>query len=422
MTTDELGTPLVRKKKSRLASIKLPFSAGQLVAGLLAIFLLAFFGFAFFNTNPLGGEPGVRITLDPAKIAPPPAKGGAAQTTPAIVKGASPAAPGGAQGGAQTSPAATPPAGAGQKTITIIDGSSGEKRDVIVPSGDGTAPGANPGTAKPPGNNSSLDQGLFETSRYGAIPKIAPTGLTPMQAVAQAPLADAATVAATPGIAIVVTSLGIGAARTDRAMEMMPPATTFGFLPYGAELDALVARARQGGHEVLLQLPMEPFDYPDNDPGPQTLLTSASPEQNIDRLAWHMSRFKGYVGVANYMGARFITSEPAMQNMMRDLGKRGLIFFDDGATPRSAAAKTAKEHQVVFAGADVTLDNVAGTADIDRLLMRLEGLARQKGIAILVTAPLPVALEKIASWSKTLQSKGILLLPLSAAVRKNAAS
>ncbi len=25
---------------------------------------------------------------------------------------------------------------------------------------------------------------------------------------------------------------------------------------------------------MLLQVPMEPFDYPDNDPGPQTLLTS----------------------------------------------------------------------------------------------------------------------------------------------------
>ena len=31
-------------------------------------------------------------------------------------------------------------------------------------------------------------------------------------------------------------------------------------------------RARSEGHELFLQAPMEPFDYPDNDPGPQTLL------------------------------------------------------------------------------------------------------------------------------------------------------
>ena len=50
---------------------------------------------------------------------------------------------------------------------------------------------------------------------------------------------------------------------------------------------------------------MEPFDYPDNDPGPQTLLTSLTPDQNIDRLHWLMSRFQGYVGIVSYMGARF---------------------------------------------------------------------------------------------------------------------
>ena len=67
----------------------------------------------------------------------------------------------------------------------------------------------------------------------------------------------------------------------------------------------LVERARTEDHEVLLQAPMEPFDYPDNDPGPQTLLTSLTPDQNIDRLHWQMSRFQGYVGILSYMGARF---------------------------------------------------------------------------------------------------------------------
>ena len=74
----------------------------------------------------------------------------------------------------------------------------------------------------------------------------------------------------------------------------------------------LRARASEG-HEVLLQAPMEPFDYPDNDPGPQTLLTSLTPEQNVDRLHWLMSRFQGYVGIAGSMGARFTASEQALR-------------------------------------------------------------------------------------------------------------
>ena len=71
-------------------------------------------------------------------------------------------------------------------------------------------------------------------------------------------------------------------------------------------------------HEILLQIPMEPFDYPDNDPGPQTLLTSLPPEQNIDRLYWHLSRFQGYAGIANFMGARFVATDAVMQPIIRE--------------------------------------------------------------------------------------------------------
>ena len=77
---------------------------------------------------------------------------------------------------------------------------------------------------------------------------------------------------------------------------------------------------------------MEPFDYPDNDPGPQTLLTSLDAGQNLDRLQWFMSRLQGYVGIANYMGARFTASEQALSPVLRETAKRGLIYFDDGSS------------------------------------------------------------------------------------------
>ena len=98
---------------------------------------------------------------------------------------------------------------------------------------------------------------------------------------------------------------------------------------------------------------MEPFDYPDNDPGPQTLLTSLDAEQNIDRLHWLMSRFQGYVGIANYMGARFTASEQALAPVLRETAKRGLIYFDDGSSPRSLAGQIAGANNLAFAKADV---------------------------------------------------------------------
>ena len=204
-----------------------------------------------------------------------------------------------------------------------------------------------------------------------------------------------------PRIALIVGGLGVSASATAEAIAKLPGAGD-------ARLHALRRRHRAGwwrarataGHEVLLQVPMEPFDYPDNDPGPQTLLTSLTPEQNIDRLYWLMSRFQGYVGVTIAMGARFTASEPSFAPILRETAKRGLIFLDDGTNPRSVAGRIAGANNLPFAKADVVLDAVPTPAEIDRALGRLELAARERGIAVGIASALPVSIEHIAKWVK----------------------
>ena len=151
---------------------------------------------------------------------------------------------------------------------------------------------------------------------------------------------------------------------------------------------------------MLLQVPMEPFDYPDNDPGPQTLLMSLSAEQNIDRLHWLMSRFQGYVGITNYMGARFTATEQALAPVLKETGKRGLIYFDDGSSPRSLAGQIAGANNLPFAKAEIVLDAVPTPAHIDRALTRLEAMARERGVAVGVASAVPASIERIAQWAK----------------------
>jgi polysaccharide deacetylase 2 family uncharacterized protein YibQ len=188
--------------------------------------------------------------------------------------------------------------------------------------------------------------------------------------------------------------------------------------PFGGDLARLVARARDGGHEVLLQALMEPFDYPDNDPGPQTLLTSLDAAQNVDRLQWLMSRFQGYVGIAGFMGARFTTSEQALAPVLRETAKRGLIYVDDGAAQRSLASQIAGANNLAFAKADLTIDSVPTAADVDRALARLETMARERGVAVGMANALPVSIERIAKWAKAAEARGVLLVPITAVVAK----
>ena len=164
---------------------------------------------------------------------------------------------------------------------------------------------------------------------------------------------------------------------------------------------------------------MEPYDFPDNDPGPQTLLTSLSADQNMDRLYWHLSRMQGYAGLTNFMGARFIATEPAMQPIIREAAKRGLGYLDDGSTVRSVAPALAAAQAVPFAKADLAIDQVPTASEVDRALAKLEAIARERGVAIGTASALPISIDRIGAWIKTLDAHGVMLVPLTTAMLKS---
>jgi uncharacterized protein len=402
LSSDDLNAPLGQdKRKGRL---KLPALTPQIVAGTLGLFGIVVVVWAIFVNDPLGGEPtAVVATGAPAKKPVKPEADGqqasrhespSSDTTPPKTV-ATPAAP-------------NPPPGS--KVITIIDGSSGKQENVTVP-------------GRPSGNSqlAPVDQRLLETSRHGAIPKIASDGGRPFTLYAH-PRKLPADKTGAPRIAIIVGGLGISATGTADALAKLPAPVTLAFAPYGADLDNLVGRARSEKHEVLLQAPMEPFDYPDNDPGPQTLLTSLTPDQNIDRLHWQMSRFQGYVGIVSYMGARFTASEPSLTPVLRETAKRGLIYVDDGTSPRSVAGQLASSQSLPFAKSDVVIDAVPTPVEIDRALARLEMAARDHGTAVGIASALPGTITRIAEWAKKVEARGFLLVPVTMVVVKEKSS
>jgi polysaccharide deacetylase 2 family uncharacterized protein YibQ len=391
MADDELSAPLGQraKKKRRFA---LPVSVSQLIAGALTLCLSTIAGWALFVDDPFGGEPMVVVSM-------------AGREPPQAQKAGEPVAAQKKPNPAVTTGLADPdPSGA--PTVTIIDGSTGKRQTVQV--GQSTESK----TVKP---GAGIDPRLLENSRHGMIPKIAPDGTRPAEAYARPVKADRA---GGPRIAIVIAGLGVGANGTSEALAKLPGPVTFAFAPYGTDLERWVARARGEGHEVLLQVGMEPFDYPDNDPGPQTLLTSASAEQNIERLAWFMSRFQGYVGVTSLMGARFTAADQAFAPVLREIVKRGLIYFDDGSSPRSLASQISGPNSTGFAKADIALDAVPSGAEIDAALARLEAAARSRGAAIGMATALPVSIDRIAQWAKAAEARGITLVPISAIANK----
>jgi polysaccharide deacetylase 2 family uncharacterized protein YibQ len=391
VAADDLSAPLGRDPISKRR--KLSVAPAKLAAGALALVLVVFASWVIFVSDPQGGEPSATIALPPSGTA-----ATKPDTAPSIVVEA-PSKPNGAPAGPAASKGEQP------GVVTIIDGSTGKRQEVPLPPAGGAA-----GEVKTGG-----DPRLLEATRHGMIPKVGADGTRPADAYA-APRTNVD--ADGPRIAIIVSGLGIGAKLTDTAITKLPSAVTLGFVPYPAELEALAGKAREAGHELLLQVPMEPFDYPDNDPGPQTLLTSLSTEQNVDRLYWTLSRLRGYVGVTNYLGARLTATETSFAPVLKDVARRGLIYFDDAASARSVAAQIAGANNVAFAKADVVIDAVPTAAEIAKAMTRLEVMARANGTAVGVASALPVSIERIAQWAKTAKGRGFVLIPISlAAVR-----
>lgn len=393
MLTRPLGVeePGPRPQAGRAAGLMALARKPGVMAAIAASGVLAAFGLLVAFGDPEGGEPRARavITLrDPAPASSPKAAPSAAAAAPASV-------------------AEVPPPQ--QRSAEELETASG----VTVVRPPGSAPSEAVVIRVPPANAPRLaaapDPRLSEQGRHGIMPRIGEGRLRALDVYARPE--DPGT---GPRIAVLVTGLGIGQSATAAATARLPLAVSLAFAPYGTEVERAAARARDAGHEVFLQLPMEPFDFPDSDPGPQALLTALKGPENAERLAWVLSRFPGYVGLVNFMGGKLM-ADSAFEPVLREIGARGLGFLDDGTVPKGPAP--ANKSRTPYARAEIVLDAVPRPEAIDAELARAEALARSNGFVLVSAGGSLMSVDRIARWARDLDARGLRLVPASVALR-----
>jgi polysaccharide deacetylase 2 family uncharacterized protein YibQ len=287
----------------------------------------------------------------------------------------------------------------------------------IIRAGGGAAPEAliiNVEKALNTGLPASPDPRLIEQTPHGPIPRIGVDGARPSEVYARPVVSSGGLAQGSPRVALLIGGMGLAPRATESAIASLPGAVTLGFAPYGADLAR--TRARAAGHEVVLQIPMEPFDFPRDNPGPHTLLAGAGKAANIDNLTWLMSRFTGYAGVANFLGGKLTSDAKALTPVLREIAARGLFYVDDGTSAQSLAMTLAPGQGLSAARADIVLDSTAEPEAIEAALARLAAIARDKGVAIGVASALPSSIAIIGRFARALEARGIVLIPLSAAM------
>ncbi|MGV1986654.1 divergent polysaccharide deacetylase family protein [Agrobacterium sp. 22-221-1] len=252
---------------------------------------------------------------------------------------------------------------------------------------------------------------LLEETAFGRLPVVGADGLRPMEQYAR-PWSGARGTR----VAIVVGGLGLSQTGSQKAIRELPPEVTLGFAASGNSLQRWMQEARRQGHEILLQIPLEPFGYPGTNPGPDTLLAGDPAKVNIDRLHRSMAKITNYTGIMNYLGGRFLAEQAALEPVMRDIGKRGLLFLDDGSSAQSLSGGIAKAISAPQGFADILLDGEVTEAAILRKLDELERIARRNGQAIGVASAFDESVAAISKWSREAGGRGIEIVGVSALV------
>jgi uncharacterized protein len=399
MFRDELKQPLRRKGLAERLWAKRP--------GLLFCAYVATFGglagaatWARLQPMPFAGEPVVVVSIPAAvEIAPPPAVAEVQEQ---------PQAP--AESEQVVDTASTDPLPAdGQQNVQIDqvprqDTYQQEAGIVVSPH--------RALTAAPQDN-------VTETTSYGPLPRVAGNGETASHVYERTtPLnlihSDA------PRIAIMLGGMGLNKKLTQRAVKELPADVTLAFAPYGDDLQDQVNRARADGHEVFLQVPLEPVGFPVTNPGPKTLMGDGTEAENIDALRWHMSRFAGYAGVVNYMGGRFLAMPKAIAPMLGELNRRGIPFLEDGSLALSSTENAAKPMRAKVKRAMVVIDANPSPEAITAALTQLEEQATGTGFAIGTGSGLAVTIDTVKEWAKAAAERGIILVPMTASFKGRA--
>jgi polysaccharide deacetylase 2 family uncharacterized protein YibQ len=397
----DLNTPLGQNRRPEpQGGKKTVLSAGRVLAGLGIIAL------AGISTWAVLAPSGLRQTEKPQETA---------EVTPE-------ATPDKMAGGAKpddtgSKPTPLPTSGAlsganVEKTLTE-DGSIITKFSPGQRSGDGPAliqvertRGQDPRMAALP------NDALLEDAPEGRLPIVGANGERPMDQYAR-PWSGARGIR----IALVVGGLGLSQTGTQKAIRDLPEEVTLGFAATGNSLQRWMQEARRDGHEILLQVPMEPFDYPDNNPGPHTLRTGLDAQKNLKELHYSLAQITNYTGIMNFLGGQFLSNADALEPVMRDLAKRGLLFLDDGTSAQSLTGTLADTIGVPHGFADLVVDGQLERIAILRKLDELERIARRNGTAIGVASAFDESVGAVSQWMDEAGTRGIEFVGVSALVK-----
>lgn len=214
-----------------------------------------------------------------------------------------------------------------------------------------------------------------------------------------------------PQLAIVIDDLGRSLeSAADFAALDIP--LTFSVFPKLHESRAVAEYFTSRKRDIMLHMPMEPRDYPAQDPGPGAIFMAMNDHEVRHILSDDLKSVPGIIGVNNHMGSRLTADPQKMAQVMATLKGRDLFFLDSRTIADSVAYKSAVKAGIPALQRDVFLDNERNVGDILEQFRVLVEIAKVKGEAIGIGHPYPETLRALSRVAEIAETAGVEIVPV----------
>lgn len=247
---------------------------------------------------------------------------------------------------------------------------------------------------------------------FGDLPIIRKSdNLRPFDAYRQPFAADQLT---RPLIAVAMLDYGLSAQASGSILGVMPPEVNVILSSAARDDTNWSQQAFDHGHELWLELAVEPADYPASDPGKNGLLTAASIEKNLANIKTQLGQAVGYAGVFARDGSPFFTTGADADFLSGAIFSRGLgMMLNTTHVDNVIRSEATREKAPYYAGNMIMLDDIKTADALAAQTSAAENMATNKGFAIVLFHPTRFSQQSVLSWLSTLRGKGYALAPLS---------
>ncbi len=215
-----------------------------------------------------------------------------------------------------------------------------------------------------------------------------------------------------PVVVIIIKGMGLSSSSTSEALEL-PKEITMGFSPYSPSLVEWVKKAKATGHEVVLNIPMETKDFHTDNPGPYSLLSQSTDEDNSTRLKMLLGLTKDYNAIYSDNNEIFTRSSTSIKPMLELLKKEGKYFIYGGGYANYAMIQIAESIDYPILVNDLVLDDDISANIINDRFKEAEKIAKDKGYVVIMAHPYPITIRMIKAWLPKAAENGLVIHPVS---------